>query len=303
MPFAVQFPGQGSQRPGAGLAWRDHPAWSVVERAEVAVGEPLAPLLLEADAAALGRTRASQLSVLLLSLMAWEAARPELGSPVAFGGHSLGQVTALIASGAVGFDDGIRFAAARATETQAAADASGGAMLALLGATEEQARAACGAAPDTCWVANLNAPGQVVVAGTPEGVAAVAASAADHGIRRTRALDVGGAFHTPLMAPAVDALAPLLAATTFADIAVPVVANHDAAAHTDAAGWPDRLGRHLVQPVRWQQCVETMVGLGADRLIEIGPGSTLNGLAKRIVPDTPTASIDTPEDLMTGATP
>jgi [acyl-carrier-protein] S-malonyltransferase len=301
--FAVQFPGQGSQRAGAGHAWRDHPAWSVVERAEEALGEPLAPLLLDADAEALGRTRASQLQVLLLSLMAWEAAAPELGVPVAFSGHSLGQVTALIASGAVGFDDGIRFAAARATATQAAADASGGAMLALLGATEAQAREACGVAPDACWIANLNAPGQVVVAGTSHGVAAVGASAADHGIRRTRALDVGGAFHTPLMAPAADALAGTLAATTFRDTTVPVVTNHDALPHTDAAGWPERLARHLVEPVRWQHCVDTVVDLGAGRLVEIGPGATLNALAKRIVPDTPTSSIETPEHLMTGAKP
>jgi [acyl-carrier-protein] S-malonyltransferase len=275
----------------------------VVDRAENALGEPLAPLLLDADAEALGRTRASQLSVLLLSLMAWDAARDELGPPVAFSGHSLGQVTALIASGAVGFDDGIRFAAARATATQAAADASGGAMLAMLGATEEQAQAACTAAAGACWVANLNAPGQVVVAGTPEGVAAVAAAAAEHGVRRTKALDVGGAFHTPLMAPAVDALADILAATTFSDTDVPLVANHDAVAYTDAAGWPERLSRHLVQPVRWQACVQTVVDLGAARLIEIGPGTTLNGLAKRIAPDTPTSSIETPEHLMTGAKP
>jgi [acyl-carrier-protein] S-malonyltransferase len=275
----------------------------VVERAENALGEPLAPLLLDADADALSRTRASQLQVLLLSLMAWEAAGPELGEPVAFSGHSLGQVTALIASGAVAFDDGIRLAAARATATQTAADASGGAMLALLGATEAQARAACSVAPNTCWVANLNAPGQVVVAGTSHGVTAVAASAAGYGVRRTRALDVGGAFHTPLMASAAEALADILAATRFRDTTVPLVTNHDALPHTDAAGWPERLSRHLVEPVRWQHCVETVIQLGAERLIEIGPGTTLNALAKRIVPDTSTSSIETPEHLMTGAKP
>jgi [acyl-carrier-protein] S-malonyltransferase len=105
------------------------------------------------------------------------------------------------------------------------------------------------------------------------------------------------------MAPAAEALADILVATRFHGTAVPVVTNHDALPHTDAAGWPERLTRHLVEPVRWQHCVEMVVELGADRLIEIGPGSTLNALAKRIVPDTPTSSIETPEHLMTGAKP
>ena len=200
MPPAVVFPGQGSQQAGAGREWLDHPAWHVVEQAEAALGVSLAPLLLDPEAD-LSRTRDSQLSVLLLSLVAWEAARATVGRPVAFAGHSLGQITALIASGAVGFDDGVRMAAARAEATQRAADARPGGMLALLGADTDQAEAACAAAAGEAWPANLNAPGQIVVGGTPEGLAAVAAAAKGVGIRRTRSLAVGGAFHTPLMAP------------------------------------------------------------------------------------------------------
>jgi len=168
--LAVVFPGQGTQAPGMGVSWQDHPAWKIVEQAEAALGEPLAPLLIDASADELARTRNAQLAVLCTSLVAWEAAKPMLDDVVAFGGHSLGQVTALIAAGVLDLEDGVRFAARRAELTQAAADAHPGRMAALLGATIEQAEAACTAAPDACWVANDNAPGQVVIAGTPAGV-------------------------------------------------------------------------------------------------------------------------------------
>jgi [acyl-carrier-protein] S-malonyltransferase len=281
---AVLFPGQGSQQPGAGREWVGTPAWSVVERAEGALGEPLGPLLLEADEAELSRTRSAQLSVLLLSLMAWEAGGDELQPVAAFAGHSLGQVTALIAAGVLSFDDGIRLAAARADATQAAADAMPGRMVALLGADEAQAERACKAAPDRCWVANVNAPGQVVLAGTQDGVEAATAEAKALGVRRARPLDVGGAFHTPLMAPAAEALGPVLAGVTFRPPAAPVVTNHDATAHDTGDGWDERLRRHLVEPVRWQASVEAMAAAGVERFVEIGPGSTLSALVKRILP-------------------
>ena len=114
LAIAVIFPGQGTQTPGMGAPWRDHPAWSVVERAEAAFGEPLASLILDAPAEQLARTRDAQLAVLLTSLVAWEAVRERVNAPVAFAGHSLGQVTALIASGALSLEAGVRFAAHRA---------------------------------------------------------------------------------------------------------------------------------------------------------------------------------------------
>src|SRR5688572_8712238 len=167
-----------------GLPWRNHPAWSVVERAEAALGEPLATLITDAPAEQLARTREAQLAVLLTSLIAWEAVRNDLPAPTAFAGHSLGQVTALIASGALDVEDGVRFAARRAELTQQAADAHPGKMAALLGATLEQADDACAAAPDGCWIANDNAPGQVVIAGTPTGVDAATDKARELGIKK-----------------------------------------------------------------------------------------------------------------------
>src|SRR6476659_4804633 len=219
---AVVFPGQGTQQPGMAAPWQDDPAWKIVEQAESALGEPLAPLLLDADAAPrLARTR--------------EATRAVLDDVVAFGGHSLGQVTALIAAGVVDLEAGVQFAARRAELTQAAADAHPGRRAALLGASIEDAEAACLAAPDACWVANDNAPGQVVIAGTPDGVDAGIARAKELGVRRAMALAVGGAFHTPLMASARDGLVMTLADVTFSTPTAPVVSNHDGAAYGD--GW------------------------------------------------------------------
>jgi len=130
-----------------GLPWRDHPAWSVIERAEAGLGEPLGRLLTDAPAEQLARTREAQLAVLLTSLVAWEAVREQVSAPAGFAGHSLGQVTALIAAGVLDVEDGVRFAARRAELTQQAADAHPGKMAALLGATLDQAHEACGAAP------------------------------------------------------------------------------------------------------------------------------------------------------------
>ena len=141
-------PDRGHKSPEWDWSWRDDPAWSVVDRAEAALGEPLAHLITDAPDDVLARTRNAQLAVLLNSLVAWEAMQPLAEPPVAFAGHSLGQVTALIAAGSLPFDAGVRFAARRAELTQAAADAHPGRMAALLGATVEQAEGACAAAPD-----------------------------------------------------------------------------------------------------------------------------------------------------------
>jgi [acyl-carrier-protein] S-malonyltransferase len=270
MRVAVVFPGQGTQASGMGLPWRDHPAWKVVDHAEAALGEPLAPLLLDAPAEQFARTRDAQLAVLCTSLVAWEAVRPMLDDVVAFAGHSLGQVTALIASGALTLDDGVRFAARRAELTQSAADARPGRMAALLGATIEQAEDACAAAPDACWLANDNAPGQVVIAGTPDGVDAGVARAKEIGVRRASTLNVGGAFHTPLMAPACAGIEAALAEVAFAEPRAPVVSNHDGAAYSDGDGWRGRLRDHVTVPVRWRTSMETLAKLGADTFVEVG---------------------------------
>jgi len=282
-----------------GKPWRAHPAWAVVERAEAAVGEPLGELLLEADEKRLARTREAQLAVMLTSLMAWEAVRQSVGEPVAMAGHSLGQITALVASGALALDEGVRLAARRAECTQAAADATGGRMAALMGATVDQAQEACRPSPGSqqqCWVANDNAPGQVVVGGTPTGLGAACARARDLGVRKILALDVGGAFHTPLMASARDELEPVLAATTFDAPAWPVVSNVDARPHHDA-DWGPRLADHLVRPVLWRDSMTALADMGAASFVEVGPGAVLGGLARRTVPGRMVRNVAVPDDV------
>ena len=282
-----------------GVPWRDHPAWDVVERAEAALGEPLATLITDAPAEQLTRTREAQLAVLLTSLVAWEAVRDDVPAPTAFAGHSLGQVTALIASRVLDVEDGVRFAARRAELTQQAADAHPGKMAALLGATLEQADDACAAAPDGCWIANDNAPGQVVIAGTPDGVEAATDKARELGIKKVMPLNVGGAFHTPLMRDASDALArDVLPDVKFGAPVAPVVSNHDGNAYDDNNGsWRERLAQHVAVPVRWRPSMETIAGLGATTCLEIGHGSMLAALAKRIPPKLPVQGVNDPSDL------
>jgi [acyl-carrier-protein] S-malonyltransferase len=283
-----------------GAPWRDHAAWEVVEAAEAALGEPLAHLLLAESAEGLARTRDSQLAVLVTSLVAWAATRPSLPDPVAFAGHSLGQITALIASGALALDEGVLLAARRAEVTQAAADRHPGRMAALIGAGEQQAAEACAAAPDECWVANDNAPGQIVIAGTPSGIERATKAAEGLGVRRVMPLRVDGAFHTPLMQDAADALTAALAGVNFAAPAAPVVANTDARPYASAEGWPARLALHLVSPVLWRLSMVTLTAeLGATRLVEAGAGSMLAGLAKRTVPGVPVHCVGTPADIPT----
>jgi [acyl-carrier-protein] S-malonyltransferase len=291
------FPGQGTHAPGMGAPWVKQPAWSVLDRAEAALGEPLAHLVLDAGPDDLARTRAAQLAVLTTSLIAWEAVRPLLPDPVAFGGHSLGQVTALIAARTLSLDDGVRFAARRAELTQAAADVHPGRMAALLGATVEQAEAACDST--TSWVANVNADGQIVVAGTPDGVDAALERARALGVRRVRPLDVGGAFHTPLMDGAKPGLAAALADVALADPEAPVVSNADAVAYADGESWRTLLVDHPTQPVRWADCMRTLVALGAQAFVEVGHGSMIAGVAKRTVADIPVFGVADPGDLDT----
>ena len=279
-----------------GAPWVDHQAWDVVGQAEAVLDRPVARLLLEADGAELAATGASQLAVLLTSLVVWEALAPRLDeAPVAFAGHSLGQITALMAAGVVDRGDGFRLAARRADLSQASADARPGGMAALVGAELEVAARVCDG--DDVWIANDNAPGQVVIAGTPEGLAAAAERARQLGVRRVLALDVGHAFHTPLLADAAAGLRPLLEGLAFRETTTPIVANTDALGHTDPHCWPDQLTRHLVEPVRWRESQRTLAASGATTFIEVGPGRVLAGLAKRTVPDVTVLNVATPDDL------
>jgi len=287
-PIAVVFPGQGSQASGLGRRWLDRPEWQVVLDAEAATGASFAHLLLDADARELASTRASQMTVLLASLMAWQEEAPTLDpeSIVGVAGHSLGQITALIAAGAVSPEDGYRLALARAEASEATQRRRPGGLVALLGADPTMASAVCAAlTTGPAWVATLNGAGQVAIGAEVAVLDEVEAVARTLGCRRATRLAVDGAFHTPLHQPTADALDATLAGITFRSPYWPVVTNHDALPVAEASGWPARLAAHLVNPVRWQDTVEQLVSLGARRFVEVGPGSTLTGLIRRIAPE------------------
>jgi [acyl-carrier-protein] S-malonyltransferase len=217
--------------------------------------------------------------------------------PAACAGHSLGEYTALVASGALSLSDGTRLVIERGNAMQAAADEHPGTMAALIGIADDDAEAACQRAEDEVWVANYNAPGQVVIAGTASGVEAGAARARELGARKVLPIPVSGAFHTQLMLPARARLRETLDAVEFHSPEVPVMANVDARGHTDPAEWPGLLSAQLCSPVRWRQTLEALGGRGATLVAELGPGGVLTGMVRRTIPDVRAVTVAVPEDL------
>ena len=282
--LAFTFPGQGSQQPGMGRPWVDHPAWALVDAASEASGRDVAALLLDADADELRRTENAQLATYVLSLVVHDAVRALGVRCGVAAGHSLGEYTALTATGALSLSDGVRLVTERGAAMQAAADARPGTMAAVLGADDDVIVEACAKAAGDVWVANLNGAGQVVIAGDADAIAEAGAIAKELGARKVMPLPVGGAFHTPFMAPAAERLRAALATTTFANASVPIVANVDALPHQHADQWADLLDQQLTAPVRWRQTIERMVADGVDTFLELGPGSVLTGMAKRSAP-------------------
>jgi [acyl-carrier-protein] S-malonyltransferase len=282
-----------------GTEWLDHPSFELVGYASEIVGRDVAELLIEADQATLTRTANAQLATFVTSLVVLDAAERIGLEPAACAGHSLGEYTALVAAGAVSFEDGLRLVAERGEAMQDAADQVSGTMMAVLGLGDDDVEAACVRAEGDVWVANYNAPGQVVIAGTPESLASAAAIAKSLGARRVTSLPVGGAFHTPLMAPARDRLRKALAEITFHESSPTVVANVDARQHPDGSEWPGLLSAQLCSPVRWHQSLRTLHQAGARTFVELGPGSVLTGLAKRGLPagEHRAMSVATPAEL------
>ncbi len=209
-------------------------------------------------------------------------------------GHSLGEYTALVAAGALEAGTGAQLVQARGEAMQVAAEASPGTMAAVLGLDLAGVTKACEEVTGA-WVANDNTSGQVVVAGTVSGVEAASAVALQLGAKRVVPLQVGGAFHTPLMEPAQDRLDTALAAVNFARAALPLVANVDAAPHTE--GFGALLSAQLCSRVRWRESLMTMAAMGGTLFVELGPGTELSGMVKRAVPEARRANVATPQDL------
>jgi [acyl-carrier-protein] S-malonyltransferase len=282
-----------------GGPWVDHPSWEVVDEASEATGRDLSYLLLEAPIEELTRTENAQLATTVLSLVVLDAVERIGLTPAACAGHSLGEYTALVASGALTFEHGIQLVVARGEAMARAGEDAPGTMAALLGISDDDAEAACQRAEGDVWVANYNAPGQVVIAGTSEAVAVAGTMAKELGAKKIMPIQVSGAFHTPLMQGARAPLRKALAEVSFLVPEVRVVANVDARVHDDPAEWPGLLSAQLCSPVRWRQTLETFAGLGLTSLVELGPGAVLSGLAKRSLPEIQSLSVTKPDDLDT----
>ena len=282
-----------------GSEWVEHESWELVDEASAACGRDVSQLLLEADADELKQTRNSQLTTFVLSMVVLDAVERTGVVPNLAAGHSLGEYSALCASGALSFEDAVRLVAERGEAMQVAADEQDGTMAAVLGLDDDLVVAACARVDGDVWVANYNAPGQIVIAGSPTAVEDASEKAKELGAKRAMGLPVGGAFHTPFMAPARDRLRKALAEVEVRAPAIPVVANVDAAARKDAEEWPQLLASQLCSPVQWRQSLYTLQELGCSTFVELGPGTVLTGMAKRTLKEVNTLSVATPEDVDT----
>ena len=291
------YPGQGSQAPGMGAAWVDEPSWELVDEASRATGRDIAFLLLQADAEHLRQTRNSQLATFVMSMLVLDAVARVGLMPNAHAGHSLGEYSALVASGILDFAEAAYLVAERGEAMQLASEEQEGTMAAVLGLADEKVDAACGESGAQVWVANYNAPGQVVIAGSVADVAAAGEVARAGGAKRVMALQVGGAFHTPFMASAYDRLTKAIAQAEFQDPDAPVYANVDASPYDGARPWPRLLARQLTSPVRWHQTIRRLLDAGFGTFVELGPGSALTGMAKRIDRGAATLSVSEPTDI------
>jgi [acyl-carrier-protein] S-malonyltransferase len=209
----------------------------------------------------------------------------------------LGEYTALTATGALSFEDGVRLVVERADAMHEAGLASPGTMAAVLGLDDDLVEVACRRADADVWVANFNAPGQVVIAGSPAGVASAGEHAKELGAKKIMPLQVSGAFHTPFMTAARERLRSAIALASPRDVEVPVISNVDAIAHSSGEEWSSLLSAQLSSPVRWKHCLLTMHELGVTGFVELGPGGVLTGMAKRTVDDARTITVSTPEEL------
>ena len=280
-----------------GRPWTEHDSWDLVEEASDVSGRDVGRLLLDADADELKDTRNAQLTTFVSSLMVLDAVERLGVEPSFCAGHSLGEYTALTATGALGFDDGVRLVVERAEAMHEAGQNNPGTMSAILGLDDELVEVACRRADSDVWVANFNAPGQIVIAGSSEGVARAVEIAKELGAKKAMTLPVSGAFHTPFMTPARERLREAIAAAKPRDTEVPVVSNVDAIGHDHGDDWASLLSAQLSSPVRWKQCLLTLADYGVTGFAELGPGGVLTGMAKRTLEGARTISVATPDEL------
>jgi [acyl-carrier-protein] S-malonyltransferase len=265
-------------------------AREIFERADEALGLPLSRICFDpAGEDELLRTEIQQPAILTVSVALWRALQERAPlAPACVAGHSLGEYTALVASGALGFEDAVRIVQARGRHMQEAVPEGQGAMAAVIGCPPEVAEQACALARHQTGrvvaPANYNGPQQTVISGDAGAVELACARARQEGAKRTVPLAVSAPFHSPLMAPAAEKLAPELSRVRFEDPRPPVVTNVEALLNADGSRVAELLRAQVTAPVRFTEMIREMVRLGVTRILEIGPGRVLTGLVRRIEP-------------------
>lgn len=283
MKKAYVFPGQGAQFVGMGKDLYDNnpAAREMFEKANEVLGFRITDLMFEGTEDDLKQTKVTQPAIFLHSVILAASLGDEF-KPDMVAGHSLGEFSALVAAGALGFEDGLRLVATRALAMQKACEANPSTMAAVLALPDEKVEAICAEIDDVVAPANYNCPGQVVISGTNEGIDKACEKLLAAGAKRALKLKVGGAFHSPLMESAKAELTEAINNADFHTPVCPVYQNVDGKPHTDPAEIKANLIDQLTAPVRWTQDVQAMIADGATDFVELGPGKVLQGLVMKI---------------------
>ncbi|RLZ11472.1 ACP S-malonyltransferase [Faecalibacter macacae] len=287
---AYVFPGQGAQFTGMGKDLYDNSAVAkeLFEKANEVLGFDITKIMFEGSAEDLKQTKVTQPAVFLHSVILAKTLQDFKPEMVA--GHSLGEISALVASEVLDFEAGLKLVYKRALAMQDACEANPSTMAAILGLEDEVVENACGEIEGVVVAANYNCPGQLVISGEVEAVNAACEKLKELGAKRALVLPVGGAFHSPLMKPAEEELAKAIEETTFNTPICPVYQNVTTTAVTEPAEIKKNLIAQLTAPVKWTQSVQNMIADGATEFIEVGPGNTLQGLVKKVSREVATSS-------------